>query len=313
MRGSILVTDDLFIFDSHVREIEAAGYTVERLANSCAEEPELIEAVRGKVGYILGGIETVTDAVIDAADQLRVIAFTGTGYTEAIPAHLRATRKGIAITAARGGNARSVAEFTLGFILAAARETPLLTDPQGKKGKTTHEFSALTVGVVGLGAIGAEVARLCEAVGFKVLTFSRSASSVGANGRATSLDHLLAESDIVSLHVNKEHGHHALTAEGMASMKTGAALINCAFPDAVDNAALFQAVQSGALRAFFDAPPKEVPTTLPIGSFVTSNAQAAYNTAEANQRVSDMAVNSLLAVLRGEKDPYVVNPAFAMT
>src|ERR1700722_10472045 len=121
MTKKILVTDSLFIFDTHVKQLEAAGFGVERLDKPSASEGELIAALNGKHGYILGGIEQVTKPVIDGAKDLEAIAFTGSGYTEFIPAHEEATRRGIAISAAIGGNALDVAEFTIGLLFEMVR------------------------------------------------------------------------------------------------------------------------------------------------------------------------------------------------
>lgn len=71
MKGRILVTDTLFIFDEHVNQLEDAGYEVVRIEKPDMSEDELKEAVKGKVGYILGGIEYVTEPVIQAATDLK--------------------------------------------------------------------------------------------------------------------------------------------------------------------------------------------------------------------------------------------------
>lgn len=311
MKGSILVTDSLFVGPSHVADLEKAGYEVHRLDEPRATEAQLIQVINGKVGYILGGIESVTAPVIAAADALEVISFTGSGYSEFIPAHGLATEKGIAITAARGGNAISVAQFTLAQILAAARQIPLLTQPGGKSFLISREFSGLTVGVIGLGAIGKEVARLCTALGFRVLGHGRrSSDAYSAECEAADLDQLLRDSDIVTLHVSKEHGHHVLGSSEIDLLRPGAAVINCAFPEAVEADPLFARIAAGEVRAIFDAPPASVPQDLPVGGLMASNAQTAFNTAEGNTRVSDMVVRSLLNVLESGHDDYVVNPEF---
>ena len=93
----ILVTDSLFIMHEHVAQIEAAGYEVVRLDKPAASEAELVEAVKGKAGYILGGIERVTRPVIDAGTELKAIVFTGIDYETFIPAWEYAKSKGIVI------------------------------------------------------------------------------------------------------------------------------------------------------------------------------------------------------------------------
>lgn len=122
MKGKILVTDSLFIFKEHEEALRNAGYEIERLDKPEATEEELVAAVKGKVGYILGGIEKITDRVIEAADQLKVITFTGSDWQYFIPGHDLATKKGIGIANAPGANSGAVAEYTLAFMLAMTRE-----------------------------------------------------------------------------------------------------------------------------------------------------------------------------------------------
>ncbi len=74
MKGKILITDSLFIFKQHEELIKGAGYDIERLDAPEATEEQLVEAIKGKVGYILGGIEKVTEKVVEAADELKVIS-----------------------------------------------------------------------------------------------------------------------------------------------------------------------------------------------------------------------------------------------
>jgi phosphoglycerate dehydrogenase-like enzyme len=120
--NKILVTDSLFIKDEHAKKLEEAGFEVERLDKPNASEEELCQAVKGKVGYILGGTEKVTEKVIESADQLKVIVFTGTGWTGFIPAHEAASKKGIAIGAAPHLNAHAVAEFGMAMTLLMCRD-----------------------------------------------------------------------------------------------------------------------------------------------------------------------------------------------
>ena len=107
MKGTILVTDSLFVFPEHEKVLRDAGYEIERLDKAEATEDELVHSIKGKVGYILGGIEKVTEKVIDAADSLKVIAFTGSDALSFIPAHQKATEHGITITTTPGANSYS--------------------------------------------------------------------------------------------------------------------------------------------------------------------------------------------------------------
>ena len=109
MSNTILVTDNLYIDEQHVQTLQQAGLAVERLDTPCASEEELIAAIAGKVGYILGGTELVTPAVIAAANELKAIVYAGTDWQDFIPGYAQATERGILIANAPGANAYSVA------------------------------------------------------------------------------------------------------------------------------------------------------------------------------------------------------------
>ena len=121
MSKTILVTDSLFIFPEHEKMLRQAGYDIARLDKPAATEEELVRAIKGKVAYILGGIEKVTDAVINAADDLKVIVFTGSDWKQFIPGYALATQKDIAIANAPGANSYAVAEYTVALMLAMTR------------------------------------------------------------------------------------------------------------------------------------------------------------------------------------------------
>lgn len=311
MNKRILITDSLFIFDSHLKKLENAGFQVARLEKLRASESELITALKGVHGYILGGIENVTAPVIQAADSLEAICFTGSGFSEFIPAHEEATRKGIAITAAKGANAVDVAEFAIGLMFEMIRNFPLLRSRNQAKGNsfyTARRMRGLTVGVIGYGRIGSEVAKLAHALGMRVLVHSRnSPGKLPAGIRSTDLSELLAKSDIVTLHVNKLHGNKVLGKDELASMKKGAILINAAFADAVDNEALLAIIKAKEIRAAFDEPAHGDFSECEIGNYNFSNGQTAFNTQEALSDTSDRCTNSIINLLTKGDDADVVN------
>lgn len=302
MSNRVLVTDTTFILESNIREIEAAGFSVDRLNKLRASEEELIEAVQGKVGYILGGIEEVTPEVIESADMLRAISFTGSGYKEFIPGWETAKKRGIRISAAPGGNARSVAEFAYSFALALLRNLFALSAREGPGFYEGREWSALTVGVVGYGHIGKEIAKLFAQSGFRIIVAQH--PGVSSHHRVVPLLELLSESDIVTIHASS-HGQAILGSEEIDGLKDGAVLINAAFPEAVDVGAVYRRLQAGdSLRVGFDfQPPEDPPEELSPGTFVSMNAQSAWATTEAITRVSDRVTQSLLRLLAGKDDP----------
>jgi D-3-phosphoglycerate dehydrogenase len=311
MKGKILITDSLFIFAEQEAQIEAAGYEIERLDKPEATEEELIENVKGKVGYILGGIEKITDRVIDVANDLKVIAFTGADPYGFIPAFKEATEKGIAITTTPAANSYAVTEYTLSVMLAMTRNLFELGRTGDKKFQTTHSLNELTVGIVGMGHIGTRIAFALHALGVKRLLYTNRTRKEEIEEKTgaefVSLDELLAQSDIVSLHVSKEVGKGFIGKEQLSKMKAGALLVNCGFMGGVDRMALLRELESGRLRAAEDGPSDEAFSHLPLSVWYCSNAHTAYNTREANRTASEMATKSLLSILDTGKDQFRVN------
>ena len=311
MEKTILITDTLFVYEEHERKLRDAGYSLVRLDKPQASEETLIEQIRGKVAYILGGIERVTERVIAAADQLQAIAFTGSGFSEFVPAHEAATNKGIAITAARGGNATAVAEYTIALVLLMIRRIPSVTSEGGDKFYIAKGFKDTTIGIVGYGAIGHAVASLAVSLGFRVIaTPSRSPQMRVPHVEMRELSDLLPLCDVVTIHTDKLRGTHIIGAEQLRRIKDGGIVINAAFPEAVDNIALANEIRNKRLLAAYDAAPSEQFEGMPTGFWIRSNAQTAFNTQEANLRISDLTVASLLNVLQTGFDPYLVNPDY---
>lgn len=311
--NKILITDSLFIAPEHEEALKKAGYQVERLDKVRATEDELCAALSDKIGYILGGIEEVTDRVINSAKGLRAISFTGSGYTEFIPGHNQATLNGIAISAAKGANAPAVAEFSLASILMMTRQIGRLATPGGKSFYVAPAFGDTTVGIIGYGAIGSRVARLCESVGLKVICHSRSSDQLLQDNRQNvALEELLSHSDVVSLHVNKHHGKWVLAADKIARLRDGAAIVNCAFADALDRNALAAHLADGRLTAFFDSSAYQADEILafPAGAVTCTNSQTAFNTARSNRAVSDRVTASLINLLDEKADRDLVNPEY---
>lgn len=309
---NILITDSLFIGAEHEQKLREAGFELARLDNPKASEDELIEALKDKHGYILGGIEQVTDKVIESTNVLEAICFTGSDWRHFIPGHELATQKGIAITNCAGANATAVAEYTLSLILAMTREIFDL----GRTGKTTfkstNSLQGATVGIIGMGHIGEKVARMLKTFGVKeILYYSRTRKTelekeLGIN--YTEIEDLLKASDVVTLHVSKEAGANYIGKKYLEAMKDGSLIVNCSFETAIDFEALYQELKSGRIRCAHDgAVTDEQFQALPLNTWFNSNEHTAYNTTVANKIASDMAVNSIINLLNGREDSFVVN------
>lgn len=311
MKGKILVTDSLFIFPEHEKALQDAGYEVERLDKPEATEEELVVAVKGKVGYILGGVEQITDKVIEAADELKAIAFTGADWRHFVPGHTKATKNGVAISSTPGANTYAVAEFTLTLILAMTRNLFELGRTGTKKFQTVHSLNELAVGIVGMGHIGTRMAMILKSLGAKkILYYSRTRKPEVENetgAEFVEMDRLLRESDIVTLHVSKEIGTDFIGKDELSKMKDGTLLINCGFTGGVNKDALYEELKRGRIRAAQDDPIDDRFNSLPTSIWFSSNGHTAYNTHEANKTASDMATQSLLSLLSTGNDQYKVN------
>ena len=232
---------------------------------------DIMTAVRDADALVVRSATDVNAKLIDAAQKLRVIGRAGVGVdnvdTEA------ATRKGIVVMNTPGANAIAVAEHTLGLMLSLARFIPKAdqTTRAGKWEKKSLQGTELrgkTLGIVGLGRVGVEVARRAKAFGMKVLAYDPFVSQQLAREleiELTGLDQIYAGSDYLSLHVGlTPQTAGMINAASIAKMKKGVRLVNCARGELIDDAALAAALTSGqvggaALDVFTQEPPKDNP------------------------------------------------------
>ena len=226
---------------------------------------DLIAMLRGHERAITG-LEVLDAAVFDAVPELRVVSKYGVGLDMIDFAAAR--RHGVSVRWTGGVNRQAVAELTIAFMIALCRSLVPLAHAI-KAGGWTHpggrQLSSSTVGIVGCGHVGQEVARLCRAFGATVLAHDiRSYDDFyRAHGiRAVTLDALLAESDIVTLHVPLDDSTRGLIGRReVALMKPAAHLVNTARGGIVDEAAVADAIAAGRLGgAAFDVFSEEPPT-----------------------------------------------------
>jgi D-3-phosphoglycerate dehydrogenase len=195
----------------------------------------------------------ITERVIETSARLRVISKHGTGIDTIDSA--AAARRGIAVKAAVGANAAAVAEHTWALILACAKDVPGLDRRmhEGHWDKATHkslELKGRTLGLVGLGAIGARVAVVGSALGMPVIAHDPFAASAPEGVELLPLADVIAGADVLSLHcpLTKDNAN-MLNAGTLATMRPGAIVVNTARGGLIDEAALADALRSGALRA----------------------------------------------------------------
>ena len=213
----------------------------------------------------------VDDALMAQAQKLRVIGRAGVGVDN-IDAGA-ATRRGIVVMNTPGANAVAVAELTIALMLALARKLPAAnaTMHAGKWEKKNLQGSELrgkTLGILGLGRIGLEVAKRAKGFGVEIIGSDPFVSAAVAreNGiKLVTLDELIAGSDYITLHVGlTPQTVGVVNAKTLAAMKKGVRIINCARGELIDDAALVEALKSGqvagaALDVYAKEPAKETP------------------------------------------------------
>lgn len=273
--------------------------------NALPDETELRRLLPGTVGW-LAGVEPVSAGVIEAADALRVVSRNGSGVDN-LPLPLLKER-GIAVCRADGGNAAGVAELSLALALSALRQIPF-ADHGLKSGewrrRRGREIRGRTVGVVGCGAIGGEVARLFAALGAKVLAFDPLRPALGIAEdrlRWTDLPTLFAEADLVTFHCpSMPDNRPLLDRAALASLRNEAIVVNTARASLVEEDAMVEALESGRVFAYAtDVYPEEPPRSprLPGHSRVIATSHIGGFTEESVDRVTELAVDNLLRALR---------------
>jgi D-3-phosphoglycerate dehydrogenase len=303
-----------------------------RIREYAGDPAEVASKVAGHDIVVVHGAP-VTAEVLDAAD-LRLICCARGGPVNVDVA--AATARGIPVANTPGKNAEAVAELTIAFALMLIRGVPRasrhLTDG-GRLAVSTYEgrefigreAPSLTLGLVGLGHVGREVATRARALGFRVLGFdpafdlapmTASPAAIAASPAGVELvtfDDLLAESDLVSLHARATaENRHLFGAKEFARMRPGSAFINTARESLVDESALAEAINerqlSGAALDVVEAaaqdgrhPLLDLPAV-----FVTPHIGGA--TEETLTRGARLAAEAIAATLAGHRPAAVVNP-----
>jgi len=264
----VLVSDNISPEGKAILD-KAKGIEADVRAKVPADELKAI--IQNYHGLILRSATKVTSEVIALAKDLRVVGRAGTGVDNIdVPA---ASKRGIVVMNTPGGNTLSAAEHTLSMILALARHIPQATASikAGKWEKDRFmgtEVSDRTLGIIGLGNIGAVVARHAEALGMKVIGYDPYLSPEAAARKKVelvSLDELFARCDFITLHTPLTAStKNLLSASSFAKMKKGVRIINCARGGIIDESALYEAIVMGkvagaALDVFEKEPPGKNP------------------------------------------------------
>ena len=278
------------------------------------EAEEVLALLDGVDGYI-AGLDYITAEVISRApESLKVISRYGAGVDRV---DLEAAKaKGITVTNTPGTNAVAVCELAFGLMLSLARAIPRL-DNAVKKGEWPRnngtELAGKTLGVVGFGAIGKNLATRARAFGMDVIAYDPyfDAAFAAQHGVAQkSLDEVIAGADFISLHVPlTKETKYMIGEDAISRMKDGAFVINTARGGLIDEAAAAKALQSGKLGGLgLDAYEVEPVTDSPLFGLanVVMTPHTGAHTNEAIAGMGIMAAQNLIDVLQGKGCRYTI-------
>ena len=272
-------------------------------------ESELVKIIPEFSALVVRSQTKVTAQILNAGARLRVVGRAGVGVDNVDVE--TATRRGIIVLNAPGGNTVSTAEHTFSLLLSVARKIPQADASMRGKSWDRKNFEGIelydkTLGVIGMGRIGSELSRRAIAFGMRVIAYDPYLSAARARTLQVELvdelDDLLASADFISLHTPlTEETHHMVDATRLEKTKRGVRVINCARGGLIDEDALADALHSGqvggaALDVFEIEPlPSDSPLRAAPNLVLTPHLGA--STAEAQESVGIEIAQSIRAAL----------------
>ena len=258
----------------------------------------------GDIPAKVAGYDTVindatyfNEATLGRCSGLKHIVFLGTGAASFVDL-AAAQRLGIKVSTIGGYGDTTVAEHAMGLVFAAARHIATMhgiVRSGGWRPMQGMELRGKTLGVVGLGGIGREMARIGQGIGLKVIAFNRSAVS-GTTVPMVAIDELLERADIVSLHLGLNDATRGfLDSARLKKTKSGVVIVNTARAGVVDEQALLDLLRSGHIGHYatdvFAKEPVAADEPLLTLDNVTLTAHAGYNTPEASMTMYRRAID----------------------
>lgn len=284
-------------------------------------ESELLPRVKDAVALVVRSETKITKAVMEAATGLRVVGRAGVGVDNVdVEA---ATARGVVVMNTPAGNTISTAELTFSMLMALARKIPqahasMKAGEWNRKAFSGTELHGKTLGVLGMGRIGGEVARRARAFGMRVLAYDPYLTQARAQAmdvEVAALDKVFAEADFVTVHMPMtDETRGMVNAAAMAKMKKGVKILNCARGGIVVEADLAAAIQSGHVAAAaldvyeVEPPPADFPLRALPQVIMTPHLGA--STDEAQENVGIEVAEAITAfLLQGEVRNAVNLPA----
>ena len=283
--------------------IEEAGIEVVNQPDITPEE--LLEVIPDYPCMVVRSRTKVTKEVIEAGTALKAIVRAGVGLDNIDVAY--AKEKGVQVLNTPSASTQSVAELTIAYLMALARNIPQMTASMKagkweKKSFLGSEVAGKTLGLIGSGRIGKAVADRATALGMRVAAYDPYVTELPGI-TLMDLDNLLNEADYISLHVpHTEETHNILNTENFQKMKAGVRIINCGRGGTIDEKALIQAIQDGkvagvALDVYAEEPLSD-PQLFSLDQVIGSPHIGA-GTKEAKERVGQEAAQNVIGALKG--------------
>jgi D-3-phosphoglycerate dehydrogenase len=301
----------ILIADGLEENGQAILHSVARVEDRSGISPEeLIDIINEYDALIVRSRTKVTPRLLEAAGRLKVVGRAGVGVDnidlEAAQAH------GVKVVNAPTSSSQAVAELTIGLMLALAREIPRADAGMKQGAWLKQELSGMelhgkTLGILGVGRIGAQVCARASAFGMRVLGYdahNTTEAIEGCGAEPVSLEELYARSDFISLHLPLTDETRSMMGEqAFGQMKRGVRIISVARGGILDESALLDALESGqiggaALDVFASEPPGA--SALVRHPKVIATPHIGAQTAEAQSRAAEDIANEVLAALEGE-------------
>jgi phosphoglycerate dehydrogenase-like enzyme len=297
--------------------LRSMGLEVEELTDYDTQTPkEIIKQHIKNADIYIVGVEIVDKEVLDEAKKLKLLIKHGVGYNNFDVDY--ATKLKIPATFAKGANAVSVAELTMGLLLASARSIPQADRAVKSKNWRLYmgdELEGKTLGLIGLGAIGKAVAKRALAFDMKVIAFDvvKDLETVENLGiEYVEIEPLLKSSDFVSLHIPAvEENFGFMNTAKFKMMKSTACLINTSRGEVVNEEDLIAAlsakqIKSAAIDVYMSEPPRE--DILEFENLITTPHIGACSIG-GSKNLNDVTVENIRRFINGEELLYCLNPS----
>lgn len=296
--------------------LESANAEIVRVRGPLSEA-QMLDIV-GDFDAFLCGDDEITEAVIEKSlPRLKMVAKYGIGVDKIDVAHL--TTRGIPLSFCPGVNHTTVSEHTMLLLLSLVRnfvdQVNVVRTGEWKR-YTGHEIMGKTIGIIGMGRIGKEVATRARAFGLKVVGYDlywpEEFATANEVGRAASMEEIFETCDVISLHTNlTDVTREMINAKSIATMKPGVIILNCARGEMINTADVAKALESGQIGGLGtdvldqEPPPADHPLLSAPNCVVTPHIGS--RTYESVERQAVMATENLLLMLKGKPPLAQVN------